>query len=143
MVYLDSSAFLKLYLEEDGSDAVREMVRAQTAPLPVAPLTELVFINVLKLKVNQGKLRPEQARHLEALYRQRKRDRVYFTPDYDRAAYHELCMQLTDRTFALGTHVLDVMQVAVARTCGATLFVTANTEQANMARAEGLEVKVI
>ncbi len=51
MIYLDTSAFVKLYLSEDGSAQVHGTVVAQSEPLPVWHLMELEFYNALRFKV--------------------------------------------------------------------------------------------
>ena len=51
MIYLDTSAFIKLYLHEQGSSEVHRLVIAQQDPLPVWSLVELEFFSALKFKV--------------------------------------------------------------------------------------------
>ena len=51
MIYLDTSAFIKLYLKEDGSEAVHEAVVAQQEPLPVWSVLELELYNAFRFKV--------------------------------------------------------------------------------------------
>jgi predicted nucleic acid-binding protein len=51
MIYLDTSAFIKLYLREDGSAEVNDLVVSQQDPLPVWHLMELEFLNAIRFKV--------------------------------------------------------------------------------------------
>ncbi len=48
MIYLDTSAFIKLYLHEEGSEEVHGVVVAQTYPLPVWHFLEIEFVNALR-----------------------------------------------------------------------------------------------
>ncbi len=41
MLYLDTSAFLKLYIREAGSEQVQSMVVSQFEPLPVWEILEM------------------------------------------------------------------------------------------------------
>ena len=51
MLYLDTSALLKLYLHEQASEWVQEQVEAQSDPLPIWELQEAELTNALRLKV--------------------------------------------------------------------------------------------
>lgn len=48
MLYLDTSALLKLYLRESGSEAVQARVAAQDLPLPVWEIQEAELVNALR-----------------------------------------------------------------------------------------------
>jgi hypothetical protein len=50
---------------------------------------------------------------------------------------------MTARTPVIGCRALDILHVAAARLCDATLFVTADQRQATLAEAEGRAVKLI
>jgi predicted nucleic acid-binding protein len=46
VIYLDTSAFIKLYLAEEGSQAAHESVVGQQQPLPIWSLVELEFYKI-------------------------------------------------------------------------------------------------
>lgn len=54
MLYLDTSALLKLYIRESGSDWVQTQVASQDDPLPIWELQEAELLNALHLKVFWG-----------------------------------------------------------------------------------------
>jgi predicted nucleic acid-binding protein len=137
MIYLDTSAFIKLYLHEDGSADVHGLVVSQQDPLPVWYLTELEFLNAVRFKVFLAEMSSDEAERIVALYRDRKRSGQYFAPLLDPIALHELSLQLTMRTPVIGCRALDIMHVAAARLCDATLFITADKRQAALAEVEG------
>jgi predicted nucleic acid-binding protein len=141
MIYLDSSALVKLYLMEQGSEEVHAIVVCQEHPLPVTPLAELELLDTLHFKVYLGEMRPEEAEHLEALYRSRRHEGLTCSPAIDQVAFRELCLQPAERTASVGTCSLDVTHVAAARLCGAKVFVTCSDTQAKMAESEGFDVK--
>jgi len=45
MLYLDTSALLKLYIREQGSEAVQARVASQDLPLPIWEIQEAELIN--------------------------------------------------------------------------------------------------
>jgi len=143
MIYLDTSAFIKLYLLEDGSAAVHGLVVAQQEPLPVWHLTELEFLNALRFKVFLSEMTPDDVQRIIALYFDRKRAGQYFAPRLDPVALHELALQMTGRTPIIGCRALDILHVAAARVCDAALFVTADKRQAALAEAEGRIVRLV
>jgi predicted nucleic acid-binding protein len=137
MIYLDTSAFIKLYLQEDGSAEVHGLVVSQQDPLPVWHLMELEFLNAIRFKVFLAEMSSDEAERVITLYLDRKRSGQYFVPLLDPIALHELSLQLTLRTPFIGCRALDIMHVAAARLCDSTLFVTADKRQAALAEVEG------
>jgi predicted nucleic acid-binding protein len=143
MIYLDTSAFIKLYLLEDGSAEVHGLVVAQAEPLPVWHFLELEFLNALRFKVFLAEMSPDDVERLISLYLDRKRSGQYFAPHLDPIALHELSLRMTVRTPILGCRALDILHVSAARLCDATLFVTADVRQATLAEAEGRVVRLV
>lgn len=143
MIYLDTSAFIKLYLDEQGSAEVHALVVAQNHPLPVWHLTELEFINTIRFKVFLDEMERAEAERLISLYLDRKRSGQYFAPHLDFVMLHELCLELSNSTPITGCRALDILHVAAARLCNADLFVTADRRQAALAGAEGRPVKLV
>jgi len=143
MIYLDTSAFIKLYLHEDGSAQVHGLVVAQQEPLPVWHFMELEFVNALRFKVFLAEINADEVERLISLYLDRKRGGQYFAPNLDPIALHELSLQMTVRTQAIGCRALDILHVAAARLCDATAFVTADKRQAALAEVEGRVVKLM
>lgn len=143
MIYLDTSAFIKLYLHERGTDEVHGIVVSQSEPLPVWHLLELELLNALRFKVFLAEMSPDDVEGVSSLYYERKRSGQYFVPHLDPIALHELCLQMTMRTPAIGCRALDILHVAAARLCDASLFVTADRRQAALADAEGRGVTLV
>ena len=143
MIYLDTSAFIKLYLHENGSAEVHGLVVAQAEPLPVWHFMELEFLNALRFKVFLAEMSPDDVERVISLYLDRKRSGQYFAPHLDPIALHELSLQMTVRTPIVGCRALDILHVAAARLCDATVFVTADKRQAALAEVEGRVVKLI
>ena len=61
MLYLDTSAFLKLYLKEHGSEAVQQLVAGQRHPLPVWEIQQMELINAMRVKVFWKEISLEEA----------------------------------------------------------------------------------
>jgi predicted nucleic acid-binding protein len=143
MIYLDTSAFIKLYLHEPGSVEVHRLVVAQDDPLPVTHLMELEFLNALRFKAFLKEMAAAEVGRVISLYRERKRGGQYFVPLLDPITLHEMSLRMTERTPALGCRALDILHVASAVLCEAKLFVTADRRQAGLAKAEARDIAVV
>ena len=143
MIYLDTSAFIKLYLAEEGSDRVHDSVVTQQHPLPIWSLVELEFYNALRFKVFLDELAEEDVERLLATYTERKRSGQYHVPHLDPVALHERAVELTSRTPEIGCRSLDVLHVAAAGLLGVDLFVTGDGRQAALGRGEGFPVRLV
>jgi len=124
LIYLDTSAFIKLYLLEEGSAEVQRLVTGQHDPLTVWKLMELEFHNALRFKVFLAEMSGG----------------LYHVPYLDPVTLHESALQLSLRTPALACRSPDILHVAAARLMGAQRFITADRRQAALAEGEGLPV---
>lgn len=143
MIYLDTSAFIKLYLHEEGSAEVHELVTAQHDPLPAWNVLELELYNTLRFKIFLAEMSAEEIDRLIATYLDRKRAGQYYTPYLDPITLHEMALQMTARTPVIGCRSLDILHVAAARSIQAERFITADRRQATLAESEGLRVDVV
>jgi hypothetical protein len=86
VICLDTSALVKLYLLEEGSSVVQNLISSQSDPLPVWELQEMELTNALRLKVFWKEISETGADHQLALFGKRKEKGHYYFPDIDRAA---------------------------------------------------------
>ena len=140
MLYLDTSALLKLYLREDGSEWVQAQVSEQSDPLPIWELQEAELTNALRLKVFWRDITAAQSEAQLAHFRSRKDRGQYFFPHIDRAALMERFRLLARHGMKLGTRTLDVMHVACACEIHADRFVSFEERQLALAKLAGLRV---
>lgn len=140
MLYLDTSALLKLYIREAGSEAVQARLAAQDSPLPVWEIQEAELINGLRLKVFWKEITPQQAQKQIAHFDDRRQRGLYSFPDIAR---HDLMLtfrRLCAETPRLGCRTMDILHVACAVQIGATEFLTFDQRQQALARHAGLTV---
>ena len=140
MLYLDTSALLKLYLREDSSDWVQAQLEGQSDPLPVWELQEAELTNALRLKVFWRDITAAQAEVQLGHFRSRKERGQYFFPDLDRAALMERFRLLSRHSMKLGTRTLDVMHVACACEIHADDFLSFDDRQMALAKLAGLNI---
>ena len=140
MLYLDTSALLKLYLKERGSAETQRLVAGQRHPLPVWEIQQMEFVNALRLKVFWKDLSPADADRQIDLFKDRRRRGLYYHPEIDRLELAENFERLSRETVRHGGRTFDVLHVACALVLGARQFVTFDTKQSLVACQAGLDV---
>jgi predicted nucleic acid-binding protein len=140
MLYLDTSALLKLYLREEDSTIVQSRVAAQDFPLPIWELQEAELINALRLKVFWKEITNDQAQVQIEHFHDRKRRGLYFFPEINRSDLMQTYRELTVETPRLGCRTMDIFHVACAVEIAATEFMTFDSRQRSLALAAGLNI---
>ncbi len=140
MIYLDTSAFLKLYVREADSELVQDLVTRQMEPLPVWEFQQLEIYNAMQLKVFWNEISPDDARRLLDLFDQRMRRGQYFCPHIDRAELMMTFRSLTKLTPETGCRTMDILHVACAMQISPESFISFDQRQLNLARKAKLNV---
>jgi predicted nucleic acid-binding protein len=140
VIYLDTSALVKLYLLEADSGIVQALISAQDAPIPLWELQEMELTNALRLKVFWGDISEADANHQLELLEQRKARGHYYFPDVDRVALFNKFRNLSLHTQQIGCRTLDILHVACACILGPDLFVSFDARQRHLAQVAGLNV---
>ena len=134
MLYLDTSAFLKLYIREAGSEQVQSMVVSQFEPLPVWEILEMELCNALNLKVFRGELKMSESAVQYSLFRQRQAKGFYFVPELRRAQLMADFRLLSELTPRLGCRTMDILHVACAMQLKPDVFLTFDHRQRELAQ---------
>ncbi len=138
MLYLDTSALLKLYIREAGSEEVQARIVAQDQPLPVWEIQEMELTNALRLKVFWKDITAEQAETQLSLFHERRQRGLYVFPDLHRGELMNTFRRLSAETPRLGCRTLDILHVACAVQTGAKEFLTFDQRQRTLALHAGL-----
>jgi hypothetical protein len=132
-LYLDASALVKLFVEEESSDALNAaLLGARGVILSDLALTEMA--SAVGRRTREGVLTPLEARnlHREALKLTATCSHVELTPPIYRRAEQLL---LASRT---SIRALDALHVATALEAGAATIVTFDHNLRDVASAQGL-----
>jgi predicted nucleic acid-binding protein len=141
VIYLDTSAFLKLYIREDGSEFVQSIVVAQDDPLPVWDVLQAELLNALRLKVFWGEIDAVQAEDLTRLFDDRLLRGQYWTPQVDRSKLLSDFRRLSAETTTIGCRTLDILHVACALQLRVESLLTFDDRQSQLAVRAGLSVQ--
>ncbi|MDP3851645.1 MAG: type II toxin-antitoxin system VapC family toxin [Luteolibacter sp.] len=140
MLYLDTSALLKLYIREQGSEAVQSRVVSQDHPLPIWEIQKAELINALRLKVFWKEITLEQAETQVALFENRLKRGLYAFPEIDRNSLMKCVLRLGAETPRLGCRTMDILHVAFALEIGASEFLSFDQRQNALAAHTGLKL---
>jgi predicted nucleic acid-binding protein len=140
VIYLDTSALIKLYLREPDSAAVNAIVVGQDEPLPIWFLHGLELRNAFSIKVFRKELTAAEADGLTELFEARRRSGIYVAPRLEVDELAAAAMAFTAHTRRLGCGSLDILHVAAAKLLAAPRFVTCDERQRQLAVAVGLNV---
>ena len=124
VIYVDTSAFIKLYIREDGSEALNSYLLSRNEPLPLWYLHETEFLNALRFKVFLKELKNDAVTKIFELYQSRRKQGIYYQPLLDPVALREKAMALTEHTPELGCRSLDILHVAAALCLQSDIFIT-------------------
>jgi hypothetical protein len=138
MLYLDTSAFLKLYIREEGSESTQSLVESQSAPLPVWDVLEMEFTNAVWMKAFWKEIAAAEVRRQLDLFADRRKRGQYFTPEFSRSKLLERYRSLAAHTVETGCRTMDVVHVAAALEFETKMLVSFDERQRRLAEIAGL-----
>ena len=140
MVYVDTSALVKLYIKEPGSDQVSEWLKKNNEPIPLTGLIELEFINALKLKQFRNDLSSEEFEKIISLMHEHEKNGVYYRPLMNFPDVFSFAFNLSrNHTPHCGARSLDILHVGSALAIHIQTFLTLDARQAQLADKAGLK----
>jgi predicted nucleic acid-binding protein len=140
MIYLDTSALLKLYIREQGSEKVQSRIASQDHPLPIWEIQKAELVNALRLKVFWNEITLDQAETQIALFENRLKRGLYAFPEIDRNSLIKCVYRLGAETPRLGCRTMDIFHVACALEIGASEFLSFDQRQNALATHAGLKL---
>ena len=140
MIYLDTSALVKLYVLEAGSEFVQSCLSEQDDPLPIWDLQEAELANALHLKVFRNEWTEAEAELQIEHFRSRRQRGLYVFPEIDRVELIREFHRLSRETPRTGCRTMDIFHVACALQIPSCRFLTFDGRQGKLARLAGLEM---
>lgn len=141
VIYLDTSAFLKLYVREAGSEFVQHCLESQDYPVPIPDILRCEFLNALRLKAYWNELDDSTVDRLLTLFDDRLLRGQYAVVEIDGSRRISDFRQLSAHTVSLGCRTLDILHVATALQLRPRRFITFDQRRRSLAVAAGLAVE--
>lgn len=120
MLYLDTSAILPYYRQEQASARVQAMLTRQTSPVLISQLTEVEFASALARWVRVGELSESQANRVESAFHDDVTQGRFRLCSLDAEHYKRAWHWITTRKTSLRT--LDALHLACCEHHQATLI---------------------
>lgn len=138
MVYVDTSALIKRYITEPNSDEFEAFFMARV-PIVVSRLTLVEIRSTLARRQRAGEISEDIA---ELAMNEVRIDLQDGLLDVQPVADEQVAqaLHLIERLSPLPLRTLDALHLAIALDCGIDDFATADRQQAEAARALGLNV---
>lgn len=142
MIYIDTSAVVKLYIKETDSPAVSEWIRNNNEPIPLTGLIELELINALKLKQFRNEISKEDFEKIILKLKEHETRGVYYRPPMDWTAVFNYAFDLSkNNTPNIGSRSLDILHVASALFLKTDGILTFDERQAQLSAMAGLKIE--
>lgn len=139
MVYLDTGCLLKLYYPEPESAAVAAAVAGEI--IVFTALHELEMVTAMQLKLFRGEGKAEQAAAALGLVHEDLAAGKLVEAAVDwRTVLSEAARSAQAHAARVGCRSLDILHCTLAKAASSTVFVSSDTRQITLARAEGLRV---
>jgi len=138
LIYFDTSALAKWYINEQGSDEVEKFIRDQ-GPVAASDLTVVEMRSLLARRRRENHFNSSLEIEIFSTFQEdirRKTIRCHPLPFGLATAAVHLLNQFSDSSLA----TLDALHLALAREIGAEVLATADRAMAGAAEAMGLEV---
>jgi predicted nucleic acid-binding protein len=137
--FFDSGALIKVYVEEDASDLVAELVE-RCPQVPFTPLVELEIRNTLRAMRGRKRLSArglkERLDWIDSDIEGGRLVRIAPEPSH----LHDIAENLSARhTSRILCRALDILHVSAAISLGCGVFATGDARQFNLAKAAGLK----
>lgn len=136
--FFDSGALIKVYVEEDASDQVAELVE-RCPQVPFTPLVELEIRHALRAmrgrKILSARGLKERLGWIDSDIEDGRLARIAPEAGHIHAIAEELSSRHTNRILC---RALDILHVGSAISLGCGVFVTGDARQFRLAKAAGL-----
>ncbi len=141
MIYADSSALVSLYSPDNNTASAVVLFTGISPPILFTQLHQLEITNALELRqFRQQITAPQGAASAQAITADLL-SRTLRTVSLNWPLVFSSALALSKRhSRVMGTRSLDILYVAAALETGARMFITFDKRQADLARAEGLQV---
>ena len=141
MIYVDTSAIVKLYIKESDSLSVSEWIKKNNQSIPLTSLIELEFITALKLKQFRHEIQSHDFDKTLIMLREHENKGVYYRPVMDWLHIFTQALSLSNNhTSNIGSRSLDILHISSAIFLEMEGILTFDERQAQLSTIAGLKI---
>lgn len=140
MIYVDTSAIVKLYIKEKDSKRLSDFITNNNKALPLTALHELELVNAINLKVYRKEITQDKADYVINKFYKHENEGIFFRPPIDWLIVFKYAMALSQsHSKKIGSRSLDILHVTSALFLKIDSFLTFDKKQAQIASLSGLK----
>lgn len=141
MIYVDTSAIVKLYIKEKYSLKTASWIKQNNQAILLTRLHDLEFINAVHLKRFRDEITDGQVRHILSKFHEHQQQGIFYHPPFDWPETLTIAVDLIQKyTKHIGSRSLDILHVAAALSMKADRFLTFDDRQIRLASLASLKV---
>lgn len=139
--FFDTSALVKRYHEEEGTDTVDEILERDGVDVLISSLTVIESVSAFRRKYNRGEISESEMKQLIGVFFRESLDRFGILPMEESLSNFSLGLVLEDDLRTLDSLQLSA-GLSLAQEVDDVVFVTADDELADVGERHGLETLV-
>ena len=137
-LFFDTSALVKRYYEEDGSEKVDELIEDEESTVVISSLSVIEATSAFRRKHNQGEIEQDTMNHLLSIFFEEAIEDFVIVPIDESFMEYSFDLTLTE-----DLRTLDSLQLSAALTVNQEnlTFVSADRKLNTVAEEQGLETR--
>jgi predicted nucleic acid-binding protein len=138
--YIDTSFLASLYLLDANSKQAIAAI-SESATMIITPLCEIEFLTAVEQRVFWKEINQSEAYQAYHAFQSDIQDGIFHMHPLSTSVLEKAKQISKKQTSQLGCRTLDILHVASALICKASVFFTFDVKQEKLAKAAGLTVK--
>jgi uncharacterized protein len=138
LAYVDTSAFIKRFVEELGTNAIEQFIAEGNFTLAISSLSMVEIRTVLKRKILQNEISTDTAKSIKELIHLEIASQSLFFQTIDAGTFERTGHLIEGLTSQLGA--LDAIHLACAKTAKCELMVSADKQLLRASIEAGLAI---
>jgi predicted nucleic acid-binding protein len=142
VLYVDTSAIVKLYIKEEHSLDVSNWLKENNEAIPLTSFHDLEFNNAINQKQFRAEITVTEARLIISKLDDHEIKGIFYRPQLNWTDIFECAINLSKNyTAGTGSRSLDILHVASALSIKADRFLTFDDRQSKLASLAGLKIE--
>jgi predicted nucleic acid-binding protein len=138
IAYVDTSAFIKRFIEEPGTNAIEHFIAEGGFTLAISSLSMVEIKSVLKRKILQNEISADTAKSIKDLINLEIASQSLFFQTIDAGTFERTGHLIEALASQLGA--LDAIHLACAKTAKCTMMVSADKQLLRASLETGLDI---
>jgi predicted nucleic acid-binding protein len=142
MLYLDTSALIKIYITEQDSDKIIDYLAQQQSQVALCKIHDLEFTNAINLMVFWKRITAAEQKIIFQNFKSHEEQEAFVRPSHDLSEVFSTSEKISHKySSEIGCRSLDILQLAFCLELGCKHFISFDERQIQLAKK--LKLKTI